>query len=164
MTLPAPFAPGDLCNAGFWQALLDGMPGKVLGSANSATAYTSTGTNGVTETMCTDRGVHVTVVAGQNYFIEWGHRWQTTAVGTIGAASVHAAQGVVTSASPVVGAVQALLTSGGSGANENTYRALWVPSASGVWNLQVGVKSVGGTGTTAVLGGQGNAFLTVIQA
>lgn len=162
-------APTTASQAGLFVSLGGGtwtsMPGSVLGTANSATAFTSSGTNGVTEAMATDRQATVTVVAGRQYFVEFGGRILVSVNATTAVLGIHAAIGAVSSASPVIAGVQKTVAlTGSASADDISIRQLWVPGASGTYNLQQGIKSVAGTGNSQIVGGIENAFITVTAA
>jgi hypothetical protein len=141
------------------------MPGQVVGTVKTATAYTSSGTNGTTETPCTDRALTVTnIEAGRNYFVEFGGLFVVSIAGTSAVLGIHALQGSVVVGSPVIASAQQPVASGGSAQQEMTFRQLWTPGASGTWNLLPGIKSSGGTGNSQSTGGTQNAFLTVVAA
>lgn len=138
--------------------------GYVMGTVNSATAYTSSGTNGTTEAACTDRALSVTVESGRRYFVEFGSKFVVSANATLSVLSIHALQGSVSVSSPVIASAQQVVPLTGGNTQELTFRQLWTPSAGGSWNLLPGIKSTSGTGNSQSVGGTQNAFLTVVSA
>lgn len=161
MTHPAAVSVGDQATAAFANALISAAPGLVLATVNTAVAVTSTG---ATEILHPNLALSVTVVAGQNYFVEYGWKWVTSVAADTGMGLIHAAQAAITVASPVITQVQHYIPAAGANMDEHTYRYLWTPGASGSWNLQAGCKRFAGTGNTQIASGQQNAFLTVVQA
>lgn len=140
------------------------MPGGLMGTVNNAGPATSSGTNGVTEALFTALALSLTgIVSGKNYRVVWGGLYRVSVANTNATAVIHASQSAITTGSPVIGGcgkwVQQLSTG-----PEDVNECIWTPGASGTWNVELGIKSTGGTGSSQILAGQQNAFLSVFAA
>lgn len=151
-------------NNGDWLVLATASlpaPGQVLATANTSTIYTGTS---VTEASCPDLQLSVdNIVAGRNYWLEFSGRMvATTGTAVSGVTFIHALQGTVTTASPIVARrnVPAVTS---TTADDFSLRQLWVPGASGTWNFLPGVKS-GTAGTNVSFGPHSiNSYFSVVQ-
>jgi hypothetical protein len=141
------------------------FPGQVVGTVATSTNATSSGTNGVTEALLPGSLLAVAgIVAGRSYFVEFGCRFVVSAAATTAAVVVHASQSAITTASPVIYTGQKYCAAGGATQDEQSFRFLWVPGASGTWNFELGVKSTSGTGNSQITNGSNPVTLTVVAA
>ena len=156
------FSVGDTITAAWLNSVAGALNGRFLGTVNTNTSVTSTGT---TEALFTALALTVTGIDSTlNYFIEFGWKWVTSVAGDTAWGGIHASQSAITTASPVVAQVQKYVPLTAGNMDEHTYRVLWQPGANGSWNLQAGVKRANGTGNSQITSGQQNAFLTIVQA
>jgi hypothetical protein len=150
----------------FWAgAVWHAMPGTLLGIIATANQTTSTGTNGVTMVLSPDLLMTLNnIQSGRNYRVVWGGLYRVTVANTLAAAAVKIQQGsAVTTASTTIGSAGKWIQQTSNGP-EDVNEIIWTASASGAWNLQLGIVSRAGTGASAISGGQQNAFLAVYAA
>lgn len=139
--------------------------GTLLGTVNTINQTTSTGTNGTTTVLSPDLVLTVpNIQANRNYRVVWGGWYRVSVANTLAASVVKVQAGsAVTVGSTTIGSVGKWVPQTSNGP-EDSNECIWVPSASGTWNLAVGVVSKSGTGASAISGGQQNAFLSVYAA